>query len=292
MKAIAFFNNKGGVGKTMLAYHLAWMYQELGIRVLAVDLDPQAYLTWSFLPKSKVEALWADSRGVFQAIQDYQDQIRSSPGLHLETIAENLAFLGGHLDLSLLENRAAGEGLEKVLRSILRSAGKQHRAEIALVDLGPNLAALNRAAVLACEHFLTPLRPDVFSVGSLTSLGHALGDWKKDGRLSPLGYVVVGVPVRMTRRGERLKELANAYHREVLGEPESASTPEPDPYCLAVLRPYVTLSALAQNTHKPMFLLKPADGAVGSNSASVQDCYRDFKELAIRIATACGISVP
>ena len=38
MKSIAFFNNKGGVGKTSLIYHLAWMYADLGQRVLLVHL--------------------------------------------------------------------------------------------------------------------------------------------------------------------------------------------------------------------------------------------------------------
>jgi chromosome partitioning protein len=40
MRTIAFFNNKGGVGKTALVYHLAWMFNDLGLSVLAVDLDP------------------------------------------------------------------------------------------------------------------------------------------------------------------------------------------------------------------------------------------------------------
>ena len=48
MKSIAFFNNKGGVGKTSLIYHLAWMFAERGVNVLAVDLDPQANLTSMF----------------------------------------------------------------------------------------------------------------------------------------------------------------------------------------------------------------------------------------------------
>ena len=46
---VAFFNNKGGVGKTSLVYHLAWMYADLGVRVVAADLDPQANLTAAFI---------------------------------------------------------------------------------------------------------------------------------------------------------------------------------------------------------------------------------------------------
>jgi len=49
MKTLAFFNNKGDVGKTSLVYHLAWMYSGLGLNVIAADLDPQANLTNIFL---------------------------------------------------------------------------------------------------------------------------------------------------------------------------------------------------------------------------------------------------
>ena len=46
---LTFFNNKGGVGKTSLAYHLAWMLPKIGHKVLVCDLDPQANLTAAFL---------------------------------------------------------------------------------------------------------------------------------------------------------------------------------------------------------------------------------------------------
>ncbi|MCB2055732.1 MAG: ParA family protein, partial [Geminicoccaceae bacterium] len=57
---ITFFNNKGGVGKTSLVYHLAWMLSETGHRVLACDLDPQANLTSAFLDETAIEELWDD----------------------------------------------------------------------------------------------------------------------------------------------------------------------------------------------------------------------------------------
>ncbi len=60
MKTIAFFNNKGGVGKTSLVYHLSWMYAELGVSVVAADFDPQANLTAMFLPEERLEQLWPD----------------------------------------------------------------------------------------------------------------------------------------------------------------------------------------------------------------------------------------
>ncbi|WP_461003492.1 ParA family protein [Streptomonospora sediminis] len=55
---MALFNNKGGVGKTMLAYHLAHMLARSGKRVLTVDLDPQANLTSYFLPEDHLEDMW------------------------------------------------------------------------------------------------------------------------------------------------------------------------------------------------------------------------------------------
>lgn len=61
---------------------------------------------------------------------------------------------------------------------------------------------------------------------------------------------------------------------------------------MAALRHYRSLMPLAQEARKPMFFLKPADGAIGGHAAAVQDCYRDFKKLAQQIAQRCGIVLP
>ena len=59
---VAFFNNKGGVGKTSLVYHLAWMFADRGKRVLAVDLDPQANLSAFFIDEDKLATSMARRR--------------------------------------------------------------------------------------------------------------------------------------------------------------------------------------------------------------------------------------
>ena len=58
---LTFFNNKGGVGKTSLVYHLAWMLSDMGYRALACDLDPQANHTAAFLNEERLENLWDDN---------------------------------------------------------------------------------------------------------------------------------------------------------------------------------------------------------------------------------------
>ena len=60
---LTFFNNKGGVGKTSLVYHLAWMFSERGHRVLACDLDPQANLTSMFLEEDRLESVYEEGDG-------------------------------------------------------------------------------------------------------------------------------------------------------------------------------------------------------------------------------------
>ncbi len=53
---LTFFNNKGGVGKTTLVYHLSWMFAEMGRSVVTLDLDPQANLTTAFLDEDQLES--------------------------------------------------------------------------------------------------------------------------------------------------------------------------------------------------------------------------------------------
>lgn len=58
VRILSVFNNKGGVGKTTLAFHLAHALATLGKRVLAVDLDPQCNLTINGIPVEEIQAMW------------------------------------------------------------------------------------------------------------------------------------------------------------------------------------------------------------------------------------------
>ena len=213
MKTIAFFNNKGGVGKTTLVYHLAYMLAEQGYKVLAADLDPQSNLTAMFL-EDKLEELWMNNdtdRTILSAVKPLMKW-----KAHLEKNPEpSLSLPAGHM--------------------------------------------------------------------------------------RPMGYVVLQHNVRSPRPGldrpvkaylKWAKRLPKVYRKYVLGE--AAATEgievENDPYQLGFLKHYQSLMLMAMEVRKPIFRLKPADGAIGAHAQAVKDCYRDFQELAEKIAEVAEVT--
>ena len=327
VKTIAFFNNRGGVGATSLVYHLAWMFAEQGRRVIAADLDPQANLSGMLVTEETMEEMSGDParktiNDDIAPLFDGTGDIATAP--HVEEISERVGLLTGDLSLSRQEddlssqwplcldgNRRAFRVITALARLICR-AGTRFDADLALVDVGPNLGALNRASLVACDHVIIPLAPDLFSVQGLRNVGPTLRIWQEawserrakkpgdleldlpQGSMQPAGYVIMGQSVRVNRPkpfGRWIEEIPREYRQSVLeagdGLPESASA---DPHLLAHLKDYRSLMPLAQEASKPMFMLKPADGAIGGQQAAVQECYRDFRDLALKIEDRIGLA--
>lgn len=330
MKTIAFFNNKGGVGKTSLVYHLAWMYADLGLTVVAADFDPQANLTSMFLEDDRLEDIWADGAhaatiyGAFQPLLEGTGDV-SAP--HLEEVSPSLSLVIGDLALSAAEDELSSQWpdcLDRKPRAfrvvsgfwrMLAMAGAQADADLVLIDVGPNLGALNRAVLVAAQHVVIPLAPDLYSLQGLRNLGPTLRRWRGEwverlsllpdqlstlalpgGEMMPAGYVVLQHAVRLDRPGRAyarwMARIPSEYRASVLDESAVAACGiDSDPHCLATLKHYRSLMPLAQEARKPMFFLKPADGAIGGHTAAVQDCYRDFRALAEVIAGRCGVAL-
>jgi hypothetical protein len=196
----------------------------------------------------------------------------------------------------------------------MQKAAAIHKADLILMDTGPNLGAINRAALIATDYVVVPLSPDLFSKVGAHNLGATLrrwrGGWKErlennpvtdlqlpSGDMTPVGYVVLQHSVRMDRPVKAydrwIDKLQEAYHRDVLNEPNwNALSISNDPNCLAMLKHYRSLMPMAQEARKPMFHLKPADGAIGSHYQAAQNAYKDFETLAKKIAERTGILLP
>lgn len=326
MITLAFFNNKGGVGKTALVSHLAWMFAERGTGVLAVDLDPQSNLTSMFLTDERVRQLWQGQQTLFSAIRPLIERTGDTRPAHLEPVAPNLHLLAGDLSLSRFEDLLAenwsrcltGEpGPFRVISAfhrIMSDGASRVGASLVLLDLGPNLGPLNRAALLAADHIVLPLAPDLFSIQGMENLGPTLREWRKGwrkrveeltdrsvqlprGDMSPIGYVLMSFGVRDARPVQAyddwIARIPAVYRDAVLDRREGPiPPPEADPFRLAALKHYRSLMPLAMTARKPMFQLRQADGARGAHLDAVRACHDDFLHLARKIGDRLGIAVP
>ncbi|MCX7014240.1 MAG: AAA family ATPase [Candidatus Sumerlaeota bacterium] len=328
MKTIVFFNNKGGVGKTSLVYHLSWMYADLGISVVACDLDPQANLSAMCLDEDRFEELWPEGEhrqtilGCIQPILDGTGDIASP---HVEELDDNLALIVGDLGLSLYEDRLSDawprchDGDQAAFRAtsafyrIMLQAAEAREAELVLIDIGPNLGAINRAVLIAGEHVVVPLTPDLFSIQGLKNLGPTFRRWSLEwsdrlkrrpeglplpqGTMHPAGYVIHQHRIRLSRPTKAfdrwVSRIPGVYRRFVLDEePVSLLPGTQDPFCLSLIKHYQSLMPMAMEARKPIFKLLPADGAIGAHMDAVLSCRKDFEDLARRIAQTCGIPLP
>jgi len=320
---LTFFNNKGGVGKTSLVFHLAWMFSLMGQRVLACDFDPQANLTAAFLPEERLEELWERDDGEPNTIYRCLRPLTEVGDLRapaMEQITHNLFLVPGDLDLSGFEDQlsqewpgAMGSGnLYRPFRiltafwQVAQLGARACNADLVLLDLGPNLGAINRSVLIGSTYIIFPLGADLFSLQGLRNLGPKLREWRTEwrkrrdnwpdpafelpqGDMLSLGYVVQQHSVRLDRPAKAYDRWVNRipveYRRSILGEQELPSSLRPanDPCCLAQLKHYRSLIPLSQEVRKPIFSLSVADGAIGSHAAAVREAWGDFEALAQKI---------
>lgn len=326
MNTIAFFNNKGGVGKTTLVYHVAWMAAELGHKVLAVDLDPQANLTTMFLSENLLESIWPESgcnKSILACVKPIMDGTGDIADAPVRKVRDDLHLIPGDLGLSQFEDRlsdswprcldndpAAFRVITAFYRIIHRTAAAVG-ADLVLMDVGPNLGAINRAALIAASHVVMPLAPGLFSLQGLRNLGPTLVAWRKSwkqrldakpsdlsipmpsGLMKPAGYVVMqhverrNRPVKAYQRW--VSKIPAAYREYVLREDGDAPAAEADSNCVGFIKNYQSLMPLAEDARKPIFRLTAADGAIGAHAAAVSKCYMDLKKLTVKTLERSGV---
>lgn len=214
MKIISVFNNKGGVGKSTLTYHLGNSLAELGHRVLMVDLDPQCNLTICAMMEETLHQIWEEEDSF---IDDYDrafalnPEIMNTPrSIHFilkpaedgisepqnipppYPIGNNIDLLPGRLSLHKYENKIAerwsgvyqGDNLSirtvTNIRSICQRYAEIHNYEYVLIDTSPSLGILNKVIMSTVDGFFIPAQPDMFSLYGIRNIGNALQLWQRE----------------------------------------------------------------------------------------------------------------
>ena len=193
MQTIAFFNHKGGVGKTTMLFNTAIEMARLGKRVLMVDLDAQANLTAISVSDAALDAMYASGADGLTVAHAFNPLVGGAGDVEIpeaHEIREGGVWLAaGDIRLSDFEAimpnawTEALAGNERGFRvtsapyRMIQELGEIVDADFAFVDLGPNVGALNRAVLIGSDYLIIPMASDLFSIRALPSVGGALETW-------------------------------------------------------------------------------------------------------------------
>jgi cellulose biosynthesis protein BcsQ len=220
LKILSVFNNKGGVGKTTLTYHLAHALSEAGNKVLLLDADPQCNLTIYSLPVEDIHKIWEEEdqcieMGVEEFIKKtpektfskLQNTPRSLHYLLMPTIdgtgeweklppplkvTKNLHLICGRLSLHEFEEKISSRWSDAYrgdalairtitrIRAISEEYARRFKYDYVIVDTSPSLGAMNKTIISTVDGFFVPAAPDMFSLYGIRNIGSSLRKWHEE----------------------------------------------------------------------------------------------------------------
>jgi cellulose biosynthesis protein BcsQ len=319
MKSIAFFNNKGGVGKTTLVTNLAAYFAlEMGKKVLVIDADPQCNATQTMFSDDFVDRSY--SRKSTFTVSKIVQPLAAGKGYSDEIVTHKSKRFGvdvliGDPRLALSEDVLARDwatavsGDTRGLRTTLlfcELLGRCQNYDYVFFDVSPSLGSINRAVLVACDYFVSPMSVDIFSLRALENISAALESWSRllargiedndepedlpidgyDWRLRFAGYVSQQYIAKRDKDGNarpvaayekiarKIPELIEEYFIDAQHSPLDISH-----YNLGSVPTLHSLVPMAQNARAPIFALAARDGVVGSHFLKVRELRDTFSAI-------------
>jgi cellulose biosynthesis protein BcsQ len=196
-KAVCFFNNKGGVGKTTLVANLAAeLAKNYSAKILVVDADPQCNLSQYVLDEEQALDVYTSSGGDFNSIYSVIRPLALGKGYQSELPVRASEVFGfdiviGDPRLALQEDLLAQDwrdakagGMRGIQTTFvfadLVERAKEKSYDFVFFDMGPSLGAINRSILLAMDYFVVPMSIDIFSQWALRNIGSTVKAWHKE----------------------------------------------------------------------------------------------------------------
>lgn len=324
MKIISIFNNKGGVGKTTYLYHVAHLLAKKGKKVLLVDLDAQCNLSAYAITDKELEQSWNDRgnsiwnivKPVYERLGDVRNrkptQLRDNDNLFLvpgDVLLSNFEDTLGNTWSSAKGGDLGDLRVQSAIYRYIKKMAKQIEAGIVLLDLGPNLGALNRAVLSSSHYFIVPISPDLFSIRGTRNLGDKLVGWHKEwnqckaactdesidlpvGQPTFLGYVTQQHNVRSNKEGmtkgwalfgDRVHDAVQANIVDKLKNLDQVYEWKDSNWNLGKIPNLHSLIPYSLEARKPVFECSSKDGLTGAHISSARESSKFFEPIVERI---------
>jgi len=150
MLRLVIANQRGGVSKTTTTAALARIYSGRGLRVLAIDADPQGSLglVLGLKPSRYIHDFLVHNRSLSECVVP---------------VADNLDVLCGNRDTTRIEHALLGTtGREQAFRRHFEKSDGMY--DVVLIDVAPSISLLQTCAILYAQRLVIPVAMDMLSL--------------------------------------------------------------------------------------------------------------------------------
>lgn len=196
MISVAFYNLKGGVGKTTTAVNMAWLAAAANKQTVLWDLDPQAAATWFFQQNT-------DNNRAIKLL----DKGRPVAEMVLSTPFANLTVIPADLSLRKLDKTFNSAGESRKLFKGLQKALSE-KADVLIYDCPPTLSPAMEQVLSDVDILLIPMIPNPLSIRAMEQVIHFFESRKQSPRRIVGFFNQVDLRRRMHRQAiESLRKM-------------------------------------------------------------------------------------
>jgi chromosome partitioning protein len=229
MKKIAFFNAKGGTGKTTVCFNYGfYLADKNNKKVLFMDFDPQANLVYSFGKGNSSSS----GHNLDSMIVNYLKGRKINLNDYIIRINDNISLIPSSNNISLIDEYLTDFLIEKsvedgkkykssernlLIKNMLLDIMKPWEFDYLLIDCAPSFSLLSTAALIYAENILVVLKPEPYSFVDIDYLNKIISNLNKKyfTKIKIAGIIINAFEKRKTISKTVTEEIRNKYGSQI-----------------------------------------------------------------------------